>query len=190
MGSIVLGTEDCNKDCDVKEKVFWFCYTLASLEVALRLFYCTCCKSSTLIPYHPHFLLISSIFWCCHPHFGKGALTGLHVAIQNDTTKRWDIYGVITEIGPHRRYYVKTTSGRVLTRNRRFLRRRVPWSPPPTSRPEDRSTHTGDRSTRPGYRSTRRSTRPRNPPAPPPTQRSSQRRHNKPKRLIEEITFK
>ena len=129
-------------------------------------------------------------------YYNQHAHTLPHVAIQNDTTKRWDIYGVITEIGPHRRYYVKTTSGRVLTRNRRFLRRRVPWSPPPTSRPEDRSTRTGDRSTRPGDRSTRprdRSTRPRDrstPPAPPPAQRSSQRCHNKPKRLIEEITFK
>ena len=31
---------------------------------------------------------------------------------------------------PHRRYYVKTGSGRVLVRNRRFLRRRIPLSIP------------------------------------------------------------
>ena len=53
---------------------------------------------------------------------------GNQVAIQNPTSKVWDIYGTITDIGPHRRYFVKTQSGRVLIRNRRFLRRRVPMS--------------------------------------------------------------
>ena len=53
---------------------------------------------------------------------------GNHVAIQNPNTKMWDIYGVITAIGPFRRYYVKTQSGRVLVRNRRFLRKRSPLS--------------------------------------------------------------
>ena len=78
MGSIVLGAEDCDEDCDDD---------VSNILVLLHFskfggcFYCTCCKSSTLFPYHPHFLLISSIFWCCHPHFGKGALTGLNVHI-------------------------------------------------------------------------------------------------------------
>ena len=35
----------------------------------------------------------------------------------NLASKMWDIYGVITAIGPFRRYFVKTQSGRVLIRN-------------------------------------------------------------------------
>ncbi len=50
---------------------------------------------------------------------------GSRVAVQNHETKRWDIYGTVTEIGPHRRYFIKTQSGRILVRNRRFLRRRI-----------------------------------------------------------------
>ena len=46
---------------------------------------------------------------------------GSNVAVQNPNTKIWDIYGVITDIGPHHRYYIKTQSGCVLVRNRRFL---------------------------------------------------------------------
>lgn len=53
---------------------------------------------------------------------------GNHVAIQNPTSKMWDIYGTIVALGPHRRYFVKTQSGRVLVRNRRFLRKRNPIS--------------------------------------------------------------
>ena len=53
-----------------------------------------------------------------------------NVAIQNTSTKLWDIYGIVTAIGPHRQYYVKTASGRVLARNRRYLRHRVPLAPP------------------------------------------------------------
>ena len=53
---------------------------------------------------------------------------GNHVAIRNPTSKLWDIYGTIATVGPHRRYFVKTHSGRVLVRNRRFLRKRVPIS--------------------------------------------------------------
>ena len=33
----------------------------------------------------------------------------------------WDIYRVITAVGPHRKYFVKTHNGNVLVRNRRFL---------------------------------------------------------------------
>ena len=56
---------------------------------------------------------------------------GSNVAIQNPHTKLWDIYGTIIDVTPNRRYYIKTSSGRVLVRNRRFLRRRVPLSIPP-----------------------------------------------------------
>ena len=66
---------------------------------------------------------------------------GSNVAIQNPITKRWDIYGVVTEIGPYSCYHIKTASGHVLVRNRHFLRRCVPISPheysgePPSSPP-------------------------------------------------------
>ena len=53
---------------------------------------------------------------------------GSSVALQNPHTKLWDIYGTIVDIGPHRRYYIKTHSGRVLARNRRFLRLHIPAS--------------------------------------------------------------
>ena len=32
-------------------------------------------------------------------------------SIQHKDTKRWEIYGIVTDIGPNRRYYVKTQSG-------------------------------------------------------------------------------
>ena len=60
------------------------------------------------------------------PEIGVGS----NVAIQNTVTKLGDIYGIITAIGPHRRYFVKTASGRVLVRNRRYLRRHVPFASP------------------------------------------------------------
>ena len=95
---------------------------------------------------------------------------GSNVAIQNHNTKMWDTYGIVTEIGPHRRYFIKTHGGRVLVRNRRFIRRRVPITPidatpvAPLAGP------------------------PVAPPAPPPApQRRSLRPHKRPKRLIEEI---
>ena len=49
--------------------------------------------------------------------------------------KLWDRYGIVVDIGKHRRFYVKTNSGRALVRNRRFLRRRVPTSVPEMSAP-------------------------------------------------------
>ena len=56
--------------------------------------------------------------------------TGTNVAIQNPNTKRWDIYGVVTAIGPYRRYHIKTSNGRVLVTNRRYIRHRLPIVPP------------------------------------------------------------
>ena len=53
---------------------------------------------------------------------------GNRVALQNNTSKMWDIYGTITATGPYRRYFIKTHSGRVLVRNRRFIRKRSPIS--------------------------------------------------------------
>ena len=45
-------------------------------------------------------------------------------------TGSWDTYGLVTFIGPHRQYHVRTARGKMLIRNRRFLRRRVPVSIP------------------------------------------------------------
>ena len=53
---------------------------------------------------------------------------GNHVTIQHPTNKLWDTYGTITCISPNRKYFVKTQGGRVLVRNRRFLRKRCPAS--------------------------------------------------------------
>ena len=55
---------------------------------------------------------------------------GSHVAIHNNDSKKFDIYGVIVEVGKYRKYVVRTASGRLLVRNRRFIRKRVPASVP------------------------------------------------------------
>ena len=47
---------------------------------------------------------------------------GSNVAIHNPRTQLWDIYGTIIDLSPSRRYNIKTSSGRVLVCNRRFLR--------------------------------------------------------------------
>ena len=63
-----------------------------------------------------------------HAHALPDIQVGSNVAIHNGDTKQWDKYGLIVDVGPHRRYYVKLPSGRILVRNRRLLRRRVPLS--------------------------------------------------------------
>ena len=80
---------------------------------------------------------------------------GTNVAIQNPLTKQWDIYGVVTHIGPYRQYHVKLINGRVLVRNRRFIRRRVPAIP---------------------FRPSEVHVPPAEPPSPPPLRRSSRLR--------------
>ena len=62
-----------------------------------------------------------------HAHELSTLQVGNHIAIQNPTSKMWDIYGVITAIGPFWRYFVKTQSGRVLVRNHRFLCKHTPY---------------------------------------------------------------
>ena len=57
-------------------------------------------------------------------------IVGSHVAVQHPMTKLWDTYGVVTSIGPHRQYYIKTHKGQILVCNCRFLRRRVATSIP------------------------------------------------------------
>ena len=55
---------------------------------------------------------------------------GDHVVLQDPISKRWERCGVVTETGKHRDYLIKVASGRVLRRNRRFLRRRTVNLPP------------------------------------------------------------
>ena len=47
------------------------------------------------------------------------------VLLQDPTTRRWDRTGVVVEVSRYRTYRVKLPSGRVLWRNRRFLRPRA-----------------------------------------------------------------
>ncbi|KAK4313075.1 hypothetical protein Pmani_015544 [Petrolisthes manimaculis] len=47
---------------------------------------------------------------------------GTTVRVQHPVTKRWDTVGTVMGIGRSRDYHVRTPSGRVLWRNRRFLR--------------------------------------------------------------------
>ena len=44
---------------------------------------------------------------------------------QHPTTKRWDTQAIVVETGPNRDYIIKTASGCLLRRKRRFLRQRV-----------------------------------------------------------------
>ena len=74
--------------------------------------------------------LASEKYYNQHAHTLLDIQVESNVAIHNTRTKLWDIYGIVTHITPHRCYYVKTPSGRVLIRNRRFLRHRVPTSIP------------------------------------------------------------
>ena len=62
------------------------------------------------------------------PEVSVGTIGG-EFAVQNPTTKHWDIYGVVTAVGPFRQYHIKTSNGRVLIRNRCYIRRRVPIVP-------------------------------------------------------------
>ena len=55
---------------------------------------------------------------------------GSHVAIQNKDTKIFDIYGIVVSIENYRKYIEKIASGRLLIRNRRFIRNHVPASLP------------------------------------------------------------
>ena len=100
-----------------------------------------------------HTLQQSELFYNTHAHALPDIKLGSSVALQNPQTKLWDIYGTIVQVGPHRRYYIKTQSGRVLTRNRRFLRYRNPASlningtaQPPSPMQEPTTTHIPTRS--------------------------------------------
>ena len=67
-------------------------------------------------------------------HYNKHAkplpviTTGSHVAIRNNETNCFDIYGIVMSVDRFRKYTIKTASGRFLVRNRRFIRKRIPAS--------------------------------------------------------------
>ena len=63
-----------------------------------------------------------------HAHAMEELRIGSRVALQHPRSKLWDVYGTITDVRPHRRYFIKTDTGRVLVRNRRFIRKRCPPS--------------------------------------------------------------
>jgi len=112
----------------------------------------------------------SEAYYNQHAQYLPEIQVGSNVAIHNAKTKLWDIYGVVTHISPHRRYYIKTASGRVLVRNRRFLRRRIPASIPPNVQQQLTPQHTIT-------------------PEPPSRPRHSTRPRHPPKRLIEDPTW-
>ena len=76
---------------------------------------------------------------------------GATVRVQDPQTKLWDKIATVISIGQHRTYRVRLASGRVLWRNRRFLRvvPSAPTSSPAENQPSsDTSDHAPRRSTR------------------------------------------
>ena len=67
-------------------------------------------------------------------HFNQNAVplpeitVGTQVAVQNRETKLFDIYGVVIDVDQFRKCSVKIANGRILIRNRKFIRKRVPNS--------------------------------------------------------------
>ena len=58
-----------------------------------------------------HTLRQSESYYNTHTHNLADIQVGSTIALQNPQTKLWDTYGTIIDIGPHRRYYIKTHSG-------------------------------------------------------------------------------
>ena len=116
---------------------------------------------------------------------------GSQVAVQDSATKRWDRFGIVTEVGPHRRYFVRLPSGRVLTRNRRFLRQRYGHATPELSAPDPVLPPPPAGDDAPAYQPPAEAPPPRGrPPAVeegqgPPSPRRSSRVRRRPERLIE-----
>ena len=61
---------------------------------------------------------------------------GTNVAVQDPQTKLWDTCGIVSALGPHKQYQIKTQRGSTLVRNRRFICCRVPGSVPYLQTPE------------------------------------------------------
>ena len=110
---------------------------------------------------------------------------GSNVVLQNPRTKLWDIHGTVVHISPYRRYSIKTQGGRVLVRNRRFLRRRTPASLDAS----ERNPHQLDVSL--PHKEPNSTGRNRHEPSQDQTadMRRSDRPHRPPQRLIEDPTW-
>ena len=124
-------------------------------------------------------LAYSESYYNAHAQHLPDIKLGANVALQNPRTKLWDIYGRVVNISPYRRYSVKTQSGRILVRNRRFLRHRTPASvcasvPSPaqsdiSQHPKEVPTNNHEKTpdspaSRPATQELPRSDRPRRPP--------------------------
>lgn len=58
----------------------------------------------------------------------QGIRIGSNVVLQDPTTKLWQRRGVVVEVGKHRDYLIKLASGRILRRNRIYIRPILPWN--------------------------------------------------------------
>ena len=86
---------------------------------------------------------------------------GRHVCLQDPQTRLWDKTGVIVAVGRQRTYLVKLPSGRILWRNRRFLRPYRPLTPvggPQQQPPMTHSSLKGPTSPHPPHQSPKRVT--------------------------------
>ena len=64
---------------------------------------------------------------------------GVDVCLQDPISRRWDNLGTIVSVGYHRDYLIKTPSGKVFWRNRRFLRPSLKTSDNPKKKPPSSS---------------------------------------------------
>ena len=79
------------------------------------------------------------------PHPLTPLKVGTDVRLQDPVSKRWDKVGIVVGVGHKRDYHIKLPSGRVLWRNRRFLRVAYTPSAPDACLADDESpnsTHT------------------------------------------------
>ena len=72
---------------------------------------------------------------------------GTRVRVQDVRTRRWDKCGVITHVGPYRRYRIRYDDGGEVERNRCHIRRRHALCPVP--RPSSDNTRVNDGASRP-----------------------------------------
>ena len=105
---------------------------------------------------------------------------GSQVVLQNPVTKLWDTYGIVVSVEPHHKYHVRTNSGKVLVRNRRFVCRRRAVSNPLQAMPSPVKTS----SLLPPTLSP-----PLNPPTPELLSRRSGWVTRRPRRLVEDPTW-
>jgi len=105
---------------------------------------------------------------------------GSQVVLQNPVTKLWDTYGIAVSVERHRKYHMRTKSGKVLVRNRRFLRHRRAVSNPLQATPSPVKTSS---------LLTPALSPPWNPPTPELVPRRSGRVTRRPRRLVEDPTL-